>query len=195
YRWAARRNLSLDVAGFFNVYDHLETTEPLLPFVETSPPPPHLVLPQRFDNLLKGETYGVEVAANWAIASRWDVSAAYSRLKILLHRDSRSQMTTAEQAEGASPGHQFHLRSHWRLPYNLEFDASLHHTSSLPSLEVPAYNRVDAQWTWNPVESASISTGGQNLLSRRHREFGNFRQVGRIGQAERNFYVKLRWHF
>ena len=195
YRISPSRRFSLDLAAFYNIYHDLQTTEPSAPFFESNPPPSHVVIPQQFDNLMKGETYGMELAANWNLGNRWNLSAAYSRLEILLHRDPRSQSQSPEQAEGSSPDHQLHFRSHWTLPHNLELDTSLHHTSAIRTLAVPAYTRLDAQWVWSPGESASFAIGAQNLLSPRHLEFGNFRQIGQIGQAERNFYGKLTWRF
>ncbi|MBI2820274.1 MAG: TonB-dependent receptor [Acidobacteria bacterium] len=195
YRVTPTRRFSLDVAAFYNVYHDLQTTEPSAPFFESSPAPPHLVIAQRFANLLKGETYGAELVASWNVNSRWSLNAAYSRLEIQLHLDPKSQSMNAEQAEQTSPKHQFQFRSHLSLPRNVEWDTSLHYVSALNGLAVPAYTRLDTQMTWSPSEFSSFAIGAQNLLSPRHLEFGNFRQIGVIGQAERNFFGKLTWQF
>ncbi|MCH7978544.1 MAG: TonB-dependent receptor [Acidobacteria bacterium] len=60
YRYQPSPHVSLDVATFYNLYSDLLSTEPASPFFESSPPPPHLVVPLRFDNRLEGETYGLE---------------------------------------------------------------------------------------------------------------------------------------
>jgi iron complex outermembrane receptor protein len=195
YRLTPTRRISLDVAAFYNVYHDLQTTEPSAPFFESSPDPPHVVIAQRFDNGMRGQTYGVELGAGWNAASRWSLNAAYSRLEIQLRRDPASQNTSAELAEGTSPEHQFQFRSHLSLPRNLEWDVSLYVVSELQGIDVPAYARLDTQVTWSPHEFTSFSVGAQNLLSPHHLEFGNFRQVGVIGQAERNFFGQLRWRF
>ena len=154
-----------------------------------------MVIAQHFDNLLHGETYGAELAATWNILSRWSLSAAYSRLEVQLHLDPASRSTNAELAEHTSPDHQIQFQTHLALPWALMLDAGLKHVSALPALSVPGYTRLDASLGWQPTESASISVGAQNLLSPRHMEFGNFRQVGVIGQAERNIYIKLTTRF
>lgn len=195
YRWSPGRRVSLDVASFYNVYHDLETLEPAAPYLEAVPAPEHLVLPQRFENGLHGETYGVELSSNWSITGYWQLSAAYSRLVTQLHRKPQSQYFPAELAEKASPGHQFQLRSHLVISSRLELDTSWQYVSSLDSLSVPAYSRLDSQLTWHAGEFTSFSAGGQNLLTPQHLEFGDYRQVGVIGQSQRNLYLRLLCRF
>ncbi|MCZ6491622.1 MAG: TonB-dependent receptor plug domain-containing protein, partial [Acidobacteria bacterium] len=90
YRYQPTPDVSLDVATFYNLYSDLLSTEPASPFFESSPPPPHLVVPLRFDNQLEGETYGLEAIVAWQAASRWKLRASYSWLDIQLHRQPTS---------------------------------------------------------------------------------------------------------
>ena len=55
-------SLSIDLAAYYNRYDHQQTTEPATPFIEISPAPAHLVLPVTCLNLMHGEARGLEVA-------------------------------------------------------------------------------------------------------------------------------------
>ena len=48
-----------------NSYNQLQTEEPGAPFLEVTPVPPHLVLPVVAENLMYGETHGVEISAKW----------------------------------------------------------------------------------------------------------------------------------
>ena len=195
YRVTPARRFSLDLATFYNVYHDLETTEPAAPFYESSPVPPHLVIAQQFENLMHGETYGAELAANWNVTDQWRLAVAYSHLQIRLHLDPRSRSTTAEAAENNSPHHEVQIRSHLALPRNVGMDLALQHVSALSGLAVPAYTRLDTRLSWQPAEFTTLSVGAQNLLSPRHLEFGDFRQLGQVGQAERNVYGKLTWRF
>src|SRR5713101_1314324 len=60
YRSLVRKDLSVDIAAFYNRYDNLLSIEPGGPFLESSPPPSHVVLPFMFRNGLLGDTAGFE---------------------------------------------------------------------------------------------------------------------------------------
>ena len=77
YRTALLSNLSIDVAAYYNHYDHQNTDEPGEPFFENTPLPAHLVLPIVTQNLSYGETHGLEIAANWKINDRWTLAPGF----------------------------------------------------------------------------------------------------------------------
>src|SRR5713226_598755 len=60
YRNLVKPAFYLDIATFYNNYDHLLSIEPGLPFSEASPPPTHFVVPLLIRNGLLGTTYGIE---------------------------------------------------------------------------------------------------------------------------------------
>ena len=64
YRTALGNHLSIDLAAYYNDYDNLQTTEPAASFAEATPAPAHVVSPLIYENLMHGETHGLEVAAN-----------------------------------------------------------------------------------------------------------------------------------
>jgi iron complex outermembrane receptor protein len=185
---------SVDLALFYNIYDDLRTVEPGTPFFQSSPPPARLILPQRADNRMDGQIYGVEVAAHWAVAERWKLALGYSWLQVQLHRDPSSRDVMAENAEGENPQHQVHLRSFLDLPYNLKFDTALYYVDKLTALNVPSYLRVDARLAWHPTRALEISIALQNLFDRRHLEFGPSLLVS-PSEVERNVYGKILWRF
>ena len=59
FRAQVRKRISLDLATFFNRYDHLETLEPGAEVFEPTPPPARYVMPVTFGNLMSGTTEGV----------------------------------------------------------------------------------------------------------------------------------------
>jgi iron complex outermembrane receptor protein len=77
YRASIFKQLSIDAAAYYNDYDKQQTTEPAAAFLEPSPLPVHLVVPTTFENLMQGETHGLEIAANWKITDRWTISPGY----------------------------------------------------------------------------------------------------------------------
>jgi iron complex outermembrane receptor protein len=99
--------------------------------------------------------------------------------------------------ETADPENQFSIRSSMTLPYGVEFDTGLRwidsriiNNSGVPAI-IPSYFEMDARLGWDLPGPAEISIVGQNLLHRRHPEYGlpGPAQVG-IGRA---VYGKVTW--
>lgn len=193
YRAQPHSKLSLDLATFYNVYDRLSSFEPGLPFLETDPLPAHLVVPRAYDNLLRGETYGLEAAVNLDVSHRWKLHGSYSFLRVQLHRVDNRIDTPSEKGENTDPRHQFQLHSYLNLARNFDLDTSLYRVSSLAGQLVPGYTRIDSRLGWHVRENVELSGGVQNLLDNRHAEFG---AVGVIpSQVRRSVYGKMIFRF
>ena len=67
-------------------------------FFETTPGPPHLFIPTILENLMRGETQGLEIAANWKVSDRWTLSPGYAFRTIHMHLDPSSQDTQSVAA-------------------------------------------------------------------------------------------------
>jgi iron complex outermembrane receptor protein len=165
---------SADLALFYNVYGRLRTSEPGAPFFETTPQPPHLVMPFIAENHLEASTYGLETVANWQPVSRWKLSTSYAWMGAGL--TSRSPDPQVERLRADSPRHQAQLRSYLDLPANLSADASVSYTGALAAVptarpRMPGYARVDALFGWRPKSKLEIAAGVENLLDRRYTEF------------------------
>ncbi|OGG52060.1 MAG: hypothetical protein A3F84_18360, partial [Candidatus Handelsmanbacteria bacterium RIFCSPLOWO2_12_FULL_64_10] len=194
YRLQPHRRLSIDVATFYNVYDHLSSTERGAPFQEESPSPPHTVIPLRFDNLMYGKTYGVEIVANWQATDRWRLTGGYSGLRMRLHHRLPEGEADAKEDEGNDPARQMHLRSSLDLPHGVEFNGAVYYMGRLANQEVPSYTRLDLRLGWRPVKALGLSVAVQNLLKDRHTEYGT--RDGVIAtQVERSAYGKITWGF
>lgn len=195
YRVNPHRKLSLDVATFYNVYDRLASFEPGLPFFEADPLPAHLVVPNYYSNLLRGETYGLEAAVNLDMTRRWKINGSYSFLRMQLHRDGTSNDAISETRERDNPRHQFQLHSYVNLWRNFELDTALYHVSSLKGQRIPGYTRIDARIGWHLRESIDVSFGVQNLLDSRHPEFNGFDVLVLPSQVRRSVFGKLTFRF
>jgi len=193
FRTQPHPKLSLDVATFYNVYDHLTSHELGLPFFETDPLP-HLVFPNYYANLLRGETYGMEAAVNLDITRRWKLHGSYTFLRVQLHRDATSSDAISEGTEGDNPRHQFQLHSSLNLWRNLDFDTALYQVRS-KSRQVPGYTRIDARFGWRIKERLEVSGGVQNLLDKRHLEFNGLDSLVLPSQVRRSVFGKLTWRF
>jgi iron complex outermembrane recepter protein len=195
YRVQPMDRLSLDIAAFFNDYDNLHTREPGEPFYETSPSPPHLVIPITADNKMEGETYGVELAANWQALDWWRLQAAYTYLQIQLHLAGDSECILAEKIEGESPHHQISFRSFMELFSDLEFDLWVRYVDNLPSQDIGSYITLDARLSWRPFNDLELSVVGQNLLDSDHPEFQPAMFATSLTEVERSVYGKITWSF
>lgn len=195
FRASIHNRFSIDISTYYNRYDNQQTTEPATPFFESTPLPPHVVLPNIFQNLMHGETQGIEVAANWRVTNRWTLSPGYAFERIHMLVNPQSQDTeSVPRTEGSDPHVQAQLRSHFSITPSLGWDASVYFVDRLVFQGVPAYTRLDTGLSWRWTERLTVSVVGQNLLRDHHLEFDN--NSGTMSTfIKRSAYAKLTWQF
>jgi iron complex outermembrane recepter protein len=194
YRVKATKRLFLDATLFFNTYDDLRTREFIRPFFELRPFPPHFVIPLEIKNNMKGEVYGLELAADWQVYDNWRLAAAYSLLQMDLWVSKSSRDTNSTQIADKSPQHQFNIRSYLNISPQLEFDTLLYFVDSLPGYDIDSYIRMDAYLRWLPRDNLEFAVGIQNMLDSQHQEFSS--REGIIPtEVEREVYGKITWRF
>jgi iron complex outermembrane recepter protein len=195
YRAQATDKFSVDLASFYNVYDNLRVVVP-----GTATPgagPGTFDLPLNFQNRMKGETYGVELAATWQLTDWWRLYGTYTFLRMNLHRDA-GLAASAEVAEGQSPQHQVYLRSSWNLPRHVEFDLIGRFVDRLPGFGpvVESYPSLDARLSWRPRRNLEFAVVGQNLLDNHHAESGTVPLLkSLLVEIQRSVYGKATWRF
>ena len=194
YRGQLVPTLAAGVEGFYTRHKDSVSIDPGAPFLENDPAPTHVVLPLVFQNSLEGETHGLELNATWQATSRWKLTSSYSWLDMNLSHVLTGDAGAA-QTIGSSPQHQFQIRSYLDLPRNWEWDTSVYGVGRLPSFGVPAYARVDTRVGWRLSERAAISLVGQNLLRRRHTEFGSLGASIETTEVKRTGYARFTWSF
>jgi iron complex outermembrane receptor protein len=171
YRVQATSSFSADIATFYNSYTNLRSAEPGTPFVEANPFPTDVVVPFTASNKMSGGTYGAELFADWKVLSKWRLLGSYSYLQMNIRKNADSLDPTPDNPDGASPRHQWYVRSSLDLPLHLEHDVTLRYIDRLPSLNIPSYYSLDANLGWRPINNLALSIGGQNLLNNQHIEF------------------------
>ncbi|MBN1141148.1 MAG: TonB-dependent receptor [Deltaproteobacteria bacterium] len=181
--------VSADISAFYNIYDDLIIYVSGSPFVESSPEPEHLVLPEQRRNAGEGKTYGVEVALDWRPWQWWHLKTAYTFLRMSLEND-RGRW---ESDEGCSPRHQISLQSRLNIGRKTTFDLWLRYVDNLPTLDIDSYFGLDARVAFKVAKDLELSLVGQNLLDDRHPEFSSF--TFRTSELERSIYGKLTWKF
>jgi len=192
YRNLVSPKFYVDIAAFYNTYDHLLSGEPGAPFSESSPAPPHAVIPFFFRNGLLGNTAGFEIAPDWTPTHTWRLRGSYSYLHFDLSKEASSlDPSTVNSTQGSSPHHQVEIQSSLDLPRKLEFDQTFRYVSALPAQLVGAYTTADVRFSWHATRSLDLSVVGQNLFQPHHPEFGG--DPGSLVGIERSGYIKLTW--
>jgi len=136
----------------------------------------------------EGETYGAELWGDFELTDSWRLKAGYA----ILHEDLRFAPGSIATSEANDATHRFLLRSSMDLTPKFELDWTLSYVSALPDPTVPAYTAVDLRLGWKPSKQLEVSLIGQNLLDKRHPEFGpaNIRS-----EIERSVLVKAACRF
>jgi iron complex outermembrane receptor protein len=191
YRVAPTKNLSFDLTGFYNIYDHLLIQVPNPTVIEASPSPTHLLISSTYQNAGSGDTYGVELSGQWRVLENWRLTASYSWLG--------TQLTPAADF-AQSPQQQFQVRSYLDLPCHLELNGAVYivgrNTSPLSTgfEEIPSYARVDLGLIWRPRKWLEVGLWGQNLLQSEHIEFSS-QQTPAVTEIPRSVLAKVTWRF
>ena len=173
YRSLISKSFSLDLAVFFNQYDHLLSLEPEAPFTEAVDGTPAIIYPYLNGNGVKGTTGGFEISADWKPAPWWRLESSWSWMRMNLHTLPTSlDTTTVAMDEGSSPHHQAQLQSYFDLSRNFEFSLTFRYVGALPYYLVSGYETGDARIAWRPVKHIEFAVTGRNLLQPRHFEYG-----------------------
>lgn len=195
YRRLIGRTVYLDIAAFFNQYRNLLSEDIIgAPFLETSPAPPHFLLPAGFGNGLIATTEGGEVAPEWKPTSIWRLRGSYSFLEMHVKKAPGSlDIGSAPSVQGSSPEHQVMVQSSLDLPKSVSFDAQVRYVSKLPALLVPAYWTADATVGYNLTKELHVAVVGHGLFQPRHYEF-SYDPNGLVG-IQRSVFGRFTWQW
>jgi iron complex outermembrane receptor protein len=196
HRWQMPRSVFIDVAAFHNRYTGLASLEIESPFLD--PALSRTVVPIRNRNLNDGRAQGGEVLATVSPYQQWRVTASYAYLDLSIDVGGRDQ-NRGRFFDGATPRHQFTVRSFLDLPNDLQLDAQLRSLSDVRRLPpvitgegIPGYTELDVRLAWRGWQQMELSLVGQNLLHDHHPEFG---PVAQRGEIQRGVYGKIAWGF
>lgn len=194
YRVKAARNFSVDIAGFFNHYQHLMGEE-FTGSTVAMQPAPHVVINNQWDNHMYGDSFGTEVSATWNVTDRWKLMGSYSLIDIQLHHDRADTGQTEGYLEETTPQNQAQLRSYLKLTRNVQLNAGVYYTGPLTEGHIPGNFRVDLGAIWRPVDHVEIGVGVQNLLDNQHPEFTSLGGYTAATETPRAFYGRLTMRF
>jgi iron complex outermembrane recepter protein len=193
FRQLVGQKIYVDIAGFYNHYHDLFDEEIVgAAFLETTPAPPHLLLPAQFGNGLLGTTKGIEIAPEWRPAKSWRLRGSYSHLMMDIKRAPGSlDVGTAQGIAGSSPKHQLVVQSAFDISKTLSLDLTYRYVSVLPGQNVPAYSTGDARIGWRIRRNIEIAFVGQNLFQPAHAEFAG--DPDTLVGIKRSAYAKITW--
>ncbi len=173
--------------------DDIISSVPGIP--EMSPQKQYISIPYNSVNMMKGEIWGAEFAANWDVSECWRLKTAYTYVQSDMHLKADASLCIAPLTKGGSPAHQFSLRSLMDLPWNLECDLWFRYVDDILDGDVEAYTTLDARLNWNLLKNIEISVVGQNLLEAQHPEFTEMFLFISPAHMERSVYGKITWRF
>jgi len=126
------------------------------------------------------------------VTNGWRLRAGYTELRIDIWPRPGSTDPTGGSGESHTPNREFSFNSSADLPADLRLDGNFRYVSEIANQQVPGYSELDARLTWSTTEQLAFSLAGQNLLHRRHAEFGSPTSRRTI---ERGMYGSVEWHF
>jgi len=183
YRTELANKLGLALSTFFNDYDELRSVEPI-----AGAPGQFIIL-----NGLRAKTYGVELSLAWQATAWWRLRGGYTYFRKRIHLGD-SQDINRGRSEGNDPHHQLLIQSMINLPGDLEVDSVLRYVDNLNQVgpTVPSYVSLDLRLGWRPTPNWEFAIVGQNLLEKRHAEFG---APATRQEIPRSIFGKLTWKF
>jgi iron complex outermembrane receptor protein len=155
---------------------------------------PFIAIPLQFANGLRATTAGGEALLTYTPQSFWKLTGSYTLFSITARLEDP---LSPDRFEGAgTPRHQGQLRASAALPHAIEADASFFAVGSIAEHTIPAWTRLDSRIGWRPQSAIELSVTVQNILNRRHREFGgNTSNVLEFSDIPRTVYGGITWRF
>ena len=192
YRQLMGKQFYFDLAAFYNHYGDLFSEDIVgAPYLENTPPPPHLLLPAQFANGLLGNTRGIELAPEWRPKDFWRLALSYSFLQMELNKSPGSlDVGTASIIEGSSPRHQVTAQSDFDLK-TFSLDLTYRFVSALPAQNINSYSTGDARLTWRYRPYLHFSVVGRNLFQPYHYEYAS--DPGPNVGIKRSVYGQITW--
>jgi len=199
YRWQARKNLSVDVAVYYNDYDDLFTT-----FSSSDP----ANLDQLLVNAREGHGEGVEIALNWKTNPWLSLIFTYTWQELELNVadglvPTGINLLGEDPTAAASPKQQASVRSAIDFAENWQFNCWLRYVDAIkgrnllnPTVLIPidSYFLLDTNLIWKPKKDLEVMFAGQNLLNSRQVEYIS-ELVTLPTEIERGFFAKVTWMF
>jgi iron complex outermembrane receptor protein len=195
YRILPTKQLSIDIAVFYNEYEDLRTSTPLV-----MPPTSRI----QFENKSSGSSLGVELAVDWKPVQWISFQLGYTWLELNLDAsDNETGLDIIVVYEESSPQHGVSLRSSIDLTHDLQMNLWLRYVDQFTAGGIQAllnnsiideYVAFDASISWRPTETVELMLVGQNLFTSARMEFIS-EYLAPLTDIEQSIYGKLTYRF
>lgn len=196
WRWSPSNRIYLDIATFYNQYNHLFSGFLKDPYFETDSDPEHWVMPLLTDNKVAGHGFGFEMFSEIKVSQLWHLNLIYSFIKLDMYLLPGSTDTgTPVNYEGQCPTHMAGIQSKLNLSSSLDFFFNLHYMDSVWELSIPEYWNMDIRFGWKPLKFLQIAVVGQNLLHDKVLEFKPELDYTQYTYPQRGLYTTVEFRF
>lgn len=148
----------------------------------------------RFANDGRAIARGGEVSVAWQVLAPWRLIANYS---YVAERAQDSPGLTGQPTASQPARHIGQLRSSLYLGGRVEWDVFGRYVDEVQQFtdfaRIPAYVEVNSRLAWRPREGLEFALIGHNLLAPSHVEQISELQDLAPSEAERTFYLQVRW--
>lgn len=182
YRVEPIKELSIDIAAYYNSYDNLIETFSLS----------GLSLPIR-EQYQKANVFGIEPSFKAQLQPWWRLSGSYSLSKMNIDNSGipSGTLSTGASLDSVDPKNEFSLRSSFDLPNNIDFDLGGRFVDKVSGAN--GYFVMDTRLGWRPTSQWELSIVGQNLFMANHIEFPG--QFGNTTYVTPEVYGKVVFKF
>ena len=201
WRWNANKNLSFDIAAYYNQYDELRNLSIGQPYCVPDPfcmtQVDYVVIPSNLQNSDSADTWGFESVAKW---QRRNLSFELGYSYFEIDYRGATNTFTASAAEGLNPArekplYKYNLQSNWEISSQMRLNFAYRYVSEPGISDISDYHAFDLQLVWEPTDSFSLRLVGRNLDSNDHVEFGSELNNSIPALIERSLFVDARIHW
>ena len=203
YRRRLNGGLTVDVAGFFNVYHRIQSLAAGAPaFVPV--PAPHISLTLQYANGFETKTAGLEGALSWKPLSTLTLQGSYAWMQARTMQTTPGNLTLADS--WSTPRNTLAVGEAWNFASKWGFNSFLYYADALPpdggsviglagGEQVSSNLRLDAHLVREVGRFVQLDAGGTNLLSPRHLEFGGGTAAITPAYVPRSIFLRATWAF
>ncbi|WP_211825424.1 TonB-dependent receptor plug domain-containing protein [Kistimonas asteriae] len=155
-----------------------------------------IYFPVNIDNVMEGDAYGFEIAADWQVQDNWKLKLSYGFLQMDLHSTDNNAVTTAIEPifETVTAEHNMSLMSRHNFSDNWELDLWLRYQDNVQGVSIPSFVTADIRVA-KQVGDFEFAIVGQNLLDSQHPEYlDGFTGIATT-EVPRSIYGQVSWQY
>ncbi len=206
YRKHLGDHLSFDLAAYSNATRRLQSIEVGQAIIVTSPSP-LITVPLLYVNGYSAQSQGVETSLEWRKGEQLELRGNYSWIEAQLTPARPGLVSITDGLNSArntfAGTGNWTFIPHWQLKGMLYSIGTTDINGSSAALRfgsgeeavIPRFTRLDLAVEHHMGSRLSVSAGGTNLASARHREFGGFTTFLNPQYVPRSLFLRGSWNF